>query len=1068
MRLLKLLPPQGLVAIILLITSWVSNLEAQCDPCSFNFSTTLDNDVLTPYCDDLDLDVSIFNGINPCDMDARIEISIGSYTDIGFSEQQNFQILSSDADYVGEDTWGDGTFSYRRFIFDVDDIPAFEADYLRHFLFDFIADNNNSPYGTYKLHIWVYPLPENTCDVNGWSPQTYDLAIQPDDLYHRVITGKVSDLIASNDLNSNSCTLPLGNSRIIEDYLELDEDHCFIGGSGSPISLYLLPGARIIVKSGKTLTLNWVNIFTCDQLGEGIIVETGGKLIAEHVNFNDARFAVNAQPASTLDIRNCNFTNNYIGLNLDMTGASSGQEKVTFLGFSGNTFSTGSGQSLKAAYSGMPEAVESRGYCGIRLVNYRDFNVFGSNTFLRLANGIVAAGSNLNVGNLSFTDMHHGGAISAYPQEGYGVYLSSRNNSSWANIGLRWAPMTFENCKTGVFADRYAGKVENCTMTDVNAGVDWQKSQTRDVTIQYNDITANKYGIRSFLNEPTHNTSAIRTNEVTIVEQGDAVDPVTGIQLNELTGGSIGSGWTVTLNDVTMEDGGWGILYRNGNYGNVGGNTIMNEDPEAGNYIGLKIEGSSNTAVSANTIDGGDAEGVSKCILSSSGWANTFQCNCVDNSDIGIEFLDLADFQNAVRGNHFYNHCYGLQLGADGIDMAYIGLQAFQGNLWELGDIGCTYGAKNFSNPLKSKFFVNGTANTKCNPPVTPTSEWFTNSTKSANYTGCSDCEFTEAPPRVSETATPTEIDHAIVKDSMPYTTDEMIWKGRYRLYRKILRWPALESVSPYGAFKTAQSSLSTGKLAYIAEQRARLFVPDSLQNVSINSYRTTFLQKMGDIRTQDSLRQAGASINGTTYATLVSQRNTAASQLEAIYYTLDTARYSKLVALSTLNSAVTTSYACDGNHKAVNAIIFHLLLTDTLATGDLATLEGIAEQCPLEGGDAVYEARAFVRHLTGTEYDDLDLCSTASRSAQKPDKQVTSFEGSFYPNPTTGKLSWDNAAGEQVTIEVYDLFGRLRLSRNTSDPFIDLRPLSDGTYWIRLYPEVGNPIIQQVILVKE
>lgn len=203
-------------------------------------------------------------------------------------------------------------------------------------------------------------------------------------------------------------------------------------------------------------------------------------------------------------------------------------------------------------------------------------------------------------------------------------------------------------------------------------------------------------------------------------------------------------------------------------------------------------------------------------------------------------------------------------------------------------------------------------------------------------------------------------------------------------------------------------------------------------------------------------------------YATLVSQRNTAAGQLEAIYYTLDTARHSKIVALATLNSGITTSYACDANHKSVNAIVFHLLLTDTLAAGDLATLESIAEQCPLEGGDAVYEARAFIRQMTGTEYDDLDLCNSSSRPAARQDKQTAARIGELYPNPTSGKVSWNNPAAEEFMVEVYDPHGQLKLRLKTSGSTVDLRSLPDGAYWIRLYPQAGNPVVQKVILVKE
>ena len=202
-------------------------------------------------------------------------------------------------------------------------------------------------------------------------------------------------------------------------------------------------------------------------------------------------------------------------------------------------------------------------------------------------------------------------------------------------------------------------------------------------------------------------------------------------------------------------------------------------------------------------------------------------------------------------------------------------------------------------------------------------------------------------------------------------------------------------------------------------------------------------------------------------YATLVSQRNTAAGQLEAIYYTLDTARHSKIVALATLNSGITTSYACDANNKSVNAIVFHLLLTDTLAAGDLATLEGIAEQCPLEGGDAVYEARAFIRQMTGTEYDDLDLCNSSSRPAARQDKQTAAETGEFYPNPTTGELRWNNAATGEVRVEVYDQLGLLRMNLEMTGQFIDLRPLPDGIYWLRLFPSTGNPVSQKVVLLK-
>ncbi|HNM26305.1 MAG TPA: T9SS type A sorting domain-containing protein, partial [Saprospiraceae bacterium] len=413
---------------------------------------------------------------------------------------------------------------------------------------------------------------------------------------------------------------------------------------------------------------------------------------------------------------------------------------------------------------------------------------------------------------------------------------------------------------------------------------------------------------------------------------------------------------------------------------------------------------------------------------------------------------------------------YGLQIGAPGIDTAYsayIGTQEYQGNLWELdtNSMLCTYGGINYANPEESTFIVNGVANQQCNPPVTPVSLWFFSLTKQDNYNGCGACSAPGTPPRVVETGAPTGIDEAIVQDSLP--TDLLNWKGRYRLYRKILRWPVMDNQSSYAGFKSAHSNQSTGQLAYIAEQRSGLFALTPTQQSSINAQSGAFLQHMIALRTLDSLRLTGIPVNENSYADLVTQRNTAATQLEALYFSIDTTRRNQIQTLASLNAAVTTSLASDTNHKTVNAIVFQLLLSDTLAAGDLAVLEAIAGQCPLEGGDAVYEARAIVMQLTGADFNDLDICASANRSIVRTEKKAEA-KTVLYPNPTTGLVRWAESATDLVQVEVYDPFGRLLLTRLTTDPYIDLRPLPDGRYWIRLYSPAGGSTVQQVILVKE
>jgi hypothetical protein len=114
------------------------------------------------------------------------------------------------------------------------------------------------------------------------------------------------------------------------------------------------------------------------------------------------------------------------------------------------------GAGLKEAFAGMPEALEMRGYCGIRLKNYLDFNNFGNNNFFQLANGILAENSTGNLGNLTFDDLNSVGTP-AYPLESYGIRLDGKGASAkWFNLNEYWTSMTFNNCKTGIYAARHA------------------------------------------------------------------------------------------------------------------------------------------------------------------------------------------------------------------------------------------------------------------------------------------------------------------------------------------------------------------------------------------------------------------------------------------------------------------------------------------------------------------------------------------------------------------------------------------------------------------------------------
>ena len=549
-------------------------------------------------------------------------------------------------------------------------------------------------------------------------------------------------------------------------------------------------GRSIIVRTGNTLTLINTDLYACDTLAYGIIVEPGATLIAEGCNFSDSRFAIDAKPGAILHLVNNVFSDNYIGLNLDMSSGSPGLRSVSFDSMANNLIKSDLG--LKTPYTGMPEAVEYRGYCGIQLKNYEHFNVGGNQTFSQLANGTIAVNSTGNITDMVFDDMNSVDQSAVYPREGYGIHLLGKGGSYWFNINQTYTTMSFNNFKTGVYAKSYAGRVAGTTMTNVGTGIEWLQSNNRDIFIRKNDITARQFGIKTFLNEPVHSYSIMENNTITVTEGlDDDNNSVGAIEMSELSMGSdptgpitvttTADGWEVKGSTITMKKGGNGILYRNGVNGILNVNNINNES-EPDNYKGI------NTSVS---------------------------------------------------------------------------------------------------------YFIGVSNNTK---------------------------GF------------------------------------------------AASALASYEAFADTLYSL----------------------------------------------------------------------------------RMQKVQTLDSLNNLVSTVLTPDANHKTVNAIVFDFLQTDSIASDGMKTLEAIAAQCPLEGGDAVYEARALVGHFTGVQYDDEAACNVQPREFAAENVNIATDFIIVYPNPTTGELRWESLDESISTLRVYNAVGQLQLQQPASDQCIELSGLVDGLYWVQ------------------
>lgn len=457
------------------------------------------------------------------------------------------------------------------------------------------------------------------------------------------LSGMASNLPALSKPDCDPLQNGSSNYYVITGDLTVNEDFCMkytqvvTPPTHFRAKYYAYSGVKVTVESGFSLTMIEADIVGCDQMWKGIEVKPGATLVADNVTLSDARFAIDAKAGSSLQLTNNVFTDNYIGLRLDMSIAAAGVARRVFLkSLDQNTFRS-SGNGLKPPYASMPELVENRGYCGILLHQYQDFNVSGINYFSALANGLIASNSILNVSGMQFDDMHSTASTPRYNREGYGMYLTAKSGVAWANINELYLPkMNFTNCKTGIYAYGMAGRVDNCLMKQVGTGIDWLFSKNRDIRLRENTITAARYGIRSVGNEPLDPTSIMAHNIIDITGLTSGSTPVTGINLLEIAGSGGATnpptvqGWELNTNNVTLEHSGYGIHYLNGVAGTFIGNIVTNLANASGNnYTGLRVENVQFSDIHTTTADQNAAAmpglGTSTGLRSGGYWADPSQ-----------------------------------------------------------------------------------------------------------------------------------------------------------------------------------------------------------------------------------------------------------------------------------------------------------------------------------------------------------------------------------------------------------------------------------------------------------
>jgi hypothetical protein len=162
-----------------------------------------------------------------------------------------------------------------------------------------------------------------------------------------------------------------------------------------------------------------------------------------------------------------------------------------------------------------------------------------------------------------------------------------------------------------------------------------------------------------------------------------------------------------------------------------------------------------------------------------------------------------------------------------------------------------------------------------------------------------------------------------------------------------------------------------------------------------------------------------------------------------------DTARRASIRRCIRVNDGMVPTNVAEANHKLFFDIRLQMLRdkVDTLNPVQLEAMKTIARQCPLDGGQAVDDARAILAYIGIDSLPGMSRCmrilpehmlidSMASMIRQGADDSDLNqalnddqpMQLAVYPNPASDHLSvhYDLGQATQATLRVYDVTGRL------------------------------------------
>jgi len=874
---------------------------------------------------------------------------------------------------------------------------------------------------------------------------------------------------------------------ILDGTLNVDVDYTLGQNNGSISTLTLLGDSRINVKSGNTLRIREVEIAGCLTLWDAIVVEDGATLILEETVLTNGENAVRVEDGGNLIVRNAEFKGNHVGIFSpnDPNEIARQRTDISVLG-SNFDFRVGSGLNTEdVLFSPDPILLNPRfgetPRAGAELNDIGNVAVFANgginnrrNEFKNIANGLILNESKVSISGSEFDDLP---SVLGQGPSGNGVLVTGDTYnfstyrveiSSDENMSGGFGDVDFTRMETAVRINRGAQvNVFGTTMSFVENGL--VSSDATVIRFYDNEVTATQNGFARF--GPSFiGRSYVRNN--TFVAQslhGGIAEPAA----IRLVGGNFSSRThSVWENDITLDGAIHGLISTALSGVKVRDNTF---NWEAGKMFGthaVTLFGGGYPLITGNLIQGvtgapfTETDGIRMFMTD----RPTVGCNTFKNVETQLTFF--GNNQRArVQGNNFFDGGIGLKYGDPLVtnDPTFTGPQVHKANRWIgpfQGFEAAFYNGTSLEQSL-SRFVVDtddGTdfLPTMFNPGV---NTWFSNDVGSNTpfYTCPSG-----TPP------TPNNLQGGgVIKDIVdgtyqPANTWQATrWLADSRVQRAFVnkeftaqtyqswqRYKAEGKVVTASDFQAVESLLSVSGSDDIADYETIGILSEDAEALQ-QQYASATVQALGS-----------GTISATMDANRVSLLQNIAEVEEsiAVYNNSFLASATQGFALAkSLNASLSPNIHLKTSLPAKNQKFINALIVEIFEQGmdaavfDAKTLTEIAVQCPLNGGEAVYQARALAESLN-VKYNtaDVDDCTGAGSKNNYEDTEIALASGlQIYPNPAQQFVEFSSGDLAITTIEVSDARGRLLIHEDYANlpraqGRVELTGLKAGVYFFK------------------